>query len=74
MGHPDVESRGDRDGIWITGGMLDCQLSNPHLMRMGAREISRQEFEQRLAEGVSKTRPAGVWTKVFNPDPRWDPG
>jgi leucyl/phenylalanyl-tRNA--protein transferase len=55
-------------------GMLDCQLSNPHLMRMGAVEIPRQEFEQRLAEGVSETRPAGVWTKVFNPDPRWDPG
>jgi leucyl/phenylalanyl-tRNA--protein transferase len=55
-------------------GMLDCQLSNPHLMRMGAVEIPRQEFEQRLAEGVSKTRPAGVWTKVFNPAPRWNSG
>ena len=54
-------------------GMLDCQVRNPHLMRMGAREISRQEFEQRLADGVSKTRPSGPWTEVFNPDPRWDP-
>jgi leucyl/phenylalanyl-tRNA--protein transferase len=54
-------------------GMMDCQVANPHLMRMGAREISRQEFEQRLAEGVSETRPAGPWTEVFNPSPRWDP-
>jgi len=55
-------------------GMMDCQVANPHLMRMGAREISRQEFEQRLAEGVSEPRPAGPWTEVFNPSPRWDPG
>jgi leucyl/phenylalanyl-tRNA--protein transferase len=55
-------------------GVLDCQLRNSHLMRMGAREISRQEFEQRLADGVSKTRPSGSWTEVFNPEPRWDPG
>ena len=54
-------------------GVLDCQVSSPHLVRMGARDISRQEFEQRLAEGVAETRPAGVWTKVFKPDPRWDP-
>ena len=53
-------------------GMLDCQVSNPHLMRMGAREISRQEFEQWLADGVSKTSPCGPWTKVFGPDLRWD--
>lgn len=55
-------------------GMLDCQVRNPHLMRMGAQEVSRQEFEQRLSEGVAKTCPAGVWTKDFNPDPRWDSG
>jgi len=54
--------------------VLDCQVSNPHLLRMGARDVSRQEFEQCLNEGVSKTRPAGVWTEVFKPNPRWDPG
>jgi leucyl/phenylalanyl-tRNA--protein transferase len=54
-------------------GLLDCQVSNPHLIRMGAVEIPRQEFEQRLAEGVSFIRPAGVWTNVFNPEPRWTP-
>ena len=55
-------------------GMLDCQLSNPHLLRMGAREISRRDFEQRLAEGVSVVRPGGPWTEVFSPDSRWYPG
>ena len=52
--------------------VLDCQVSNPHLLRMGARDVSRQEFEQCLNEGVSKTRPVGVWTEGFKPDPRWD--
>ncbi len=55
-------------------GVLDCQVSNPHLMRMGAVEITRREFEKRLAEGVSSERPSGPWTEIFDPVPRWDPG
>jgi len=52
--------------------MLDCQLHNPHLIRMGAVEISRREFEQRLAEGVSVIRADGPWTGLFYPDSRWN--
>ena len=54
--------------------VLDCQVSNAHLIRMGAVEISREEFEQRLAEGVSVVRPGGSWTGVFHPDTQWNPG
>ena len=55
-------------------GMLDCQVSNPHLISMGADEISSLEFEQLLAEGIAKTRQKGPWTQVFKPDPRWASG
>ena len=47
--------------------ILDCQVSNPHLIRMGAREISREEFEQALAKGLSQAHRDGSWTKVFQP-------
>lgn len=53
-------------------GMLDCQVSNPHLLRMGAVEIPRWEFEQQLSEGVSAVRPTGPWTEAFSPDARWN--
>ncbi len=51
--------------------MLDCQVSNPHLMRMGAVELSRGDFERCLLEGVARTRPAGPWSEVFCFDSRW---
>lgn len=31
-------------------GMIDCQMKTPHLARFGAREISRENFAQKLAE------------------------
>ncbi len=39
--------------------LIDCQLTNPHLLRLGAREIPREEFLERLRRGgVSpSTRP-----------------
>jgi leucyl/phenylalanyl-tRNA--protein transferase len=52
--------------------MLDCQVSNPHLLRMGAVEISRRQFENLLAGGISKPCITGPWTDLFNPEPRWD--
>ena len=33
-------------------GMIDCQMSTPHLASLGAREIPRTEFIQRLQELV----------------------
>ena len=52
--------------------MLDCQVSNPHLLRMGAVEISRHQFEKLLAEGIASPCQTGRWTELFNPEPRWD--
>jgi leucyl/phenylalanyl-tRNA--protein transferase len=53
--------------------MLDCQVTNPHLVRVGAREISRPEFEQTLTDGISAARPTGKWTRSFTPCTRWAP-
>ena len=51
--------------------MLDCQVSNPHLLRMGAVEITRRQFENLLAEGISRPCQNGPWTELFKPDSRW---
>lgn len=47
--------------------LLDCQVSNPHLLSMGAREISRKEFEV----FVDTARDADHWGEVFRCAERW---
>jgi leucyl/phenylalanyl-tRNA--protein transferase len=42
-------------------GMLDCQMKTDHLASLGAREISRDEFSQRLSELVNSTHPPAHW-------------
>lgn len=42
-------------------GMLDCQMRTSHLASLGAREISRDEFSQRLSELVNSTHPPAQW-------------
>ena len=37
----------EREGF----SLLDCQVTNPHLLSMGARNISRQDFLDQLAAG-----------------------
>ena len=32
--------------------MIDCQVSNPHLLSLGATEIKRESFLDLLAEGL----------------------
>lgn len=41
--------------------MVDCQISNPHLTRLGAVEISRAEFLNRLEEGLARDTLLGPW-------------
>ena len=36
--------------------LLDCQIQNPHLARLGAREISEQEYLWRLQQALSLER------------------
>jgi leucyl/phenylalanyl-tRNA--protein transferase len=46
--------------------MLDCQVPNPHLFSMGANEISRRDFLQRLAAGG--LGPEGFAERVVFPE------
>ncbi len=48
-------------------GMIDCQMRTGHLASLGAREIPRLEFSQRLAELINYAIPAGNWTAISRP-------
>ncbi len=48
-------------------GIIDCQMSTPHLASLGAREIPRAEFGRRLAELVNCPGIVGRWR--FDHDP-----
>lgn len=50
--------------------MIDCQVSNAHLLSMGAEAIGRSEFESRLRKLVSRQRSAQLWTRDFRTN--WD--
>ena len=45
--------------------LVDCQVANSHLFSLGAYEISRQEFEQVLAENIGK--PPIDWRSFARP-------
>ncbi len=47
--------------------LLDCQISNPHLLKMGAEEVSRAEFEKHL-EGTTEP---DHWQQDFHTSARW---
>jgi len=47
--------------------LLDCQISNPHLLSMGAEEISRAEFHQYLETAIGPNR----WGRGFYCATRW---
>jgi leucyl/phenylalanyl-tRNA---protein transferase len=40
---------------------IDCQITNPHLMRLGAYEITRREFLRRLNESLQFSTRRGQW-------------
>ena len=41
--------------------LIDCQLPSPHLLRLGAREIPRNEFLQLLKKGLRFEDKVGKW-------------
>jgi leucyl/phenylalanyl-tRNA--protein transferase len=47
-------------------GMIDCQMNTPHLASLGAREISRNEFIQRLQELIHYPDTASPWVATTN--------
>jgi len=42
--------------------LIDCQITNPHLLRLGAYEIARAEFRRRLAEALAFPTRRGQWS------------
>jgi len=42
-------------------GMIDCQMTTPHLTSLGAREIARGDFMRSLAELVNYPTRTGTW-------------
>lgn len=48
--------------------MIDCQLHNPHLQRLGARLIPRQQFVENVAKLARGRRALGLWTEAFGDD------
>lgn len=43
-------------------GLIDCQVGNPHLQSMGARELDRLDFESLLAQNISLETDPGTWS------------
>ena len=52
-------------------GLLDCQVGNPHLFRMGACRIDRESFEAWLEYLVNQPRESGSWTGCVEFEARW---
>lgn len=42
-------------------GLIDCQMTTPHLASLGAREISRDDFLARVRELTAIPPPCGRW-------------
>ena len=41
--------------------LVDCQVGNPHLRSLGARELDRLDFEGRLAQNIDLQTDPGIW-------------
>jgi leucyl/phenylalanyl-tRNA---protein transferase len=41
--------------------LIDCQITNPHLQRLGSYEISRKEFLRQLAQALTFPTRRGKW-------------
>jgi len=44
--------------------LIDCQVGTGHLQRLGAREISGEEFSTRLAQAVARPSRLGLWSNI----------
>jgi len=51
--------------------LLDCQVSNPHLLSMGAVLLSRDEFEDCLRSSEDSPVSPGPWTATFGVSRSW---
>ncbi|MCP4715931.1 MAG: leucyl/phenylalanyl-tRNA--protein transferase [Deltaproteobacteria bacterium] len=48
--------------------LIDCQVPSDHLLRMGAQEMERTEFLQRLKKAISRPTRRGQWKMPENID------
>ncbi|GAA5523589.1 leucyl/phenylalanyl-tRNA--protein transferase [Microbulbifer aestuariivivens] len=46
--------------------MIDCQVSNPHLLSLGAVEVTREIFESNLESGLKMPPFPKPWTLTWN--------
>ena len=44
--------------------LIDCQVGTGHLQRLGAKEISGEEFSSRLAQAVARPSRMGQWGNI----------
>lgn len=51
--------------------LLDCQVTNPHLLSLGAVEIPRADFESRLRAAIAVPEAPGSWAGRFRSGARW---
>ncbi len=49
--------------------MIDCQITTDHLLRMGAREVSQENFLTILNRSVRSPVPDGIWRPGLNLTP-----
>ncbi len=52
-------------------GLLDCQVTNQHLLSMGATEIPRADFQARIARLVEQPLQLYSWKDRFKTADRW---
>ena len=52
-------------------GLLDCQVGNPHLYRMGAADLSRPDFERLRDHLVNRENRTGSWQSIAQFEQRW---
>ncbi|BAU57515.1 leucyl/phenylalanyl-tRNA--protein transferase [Halorhodospira halochloris] len=53
--------------LWRWGfDFFDCQMSNPHLERMGIREVPRSEYLKLLTKAMKKPHLSSVWNFASN--------
>lgn len=52
-------------------GLVDCQVTNPHLLSMGAIELPREEFDRRVASLTVQAGQPGSWRDRFEFSSRW---
>ena len=52
--------------------LIDCQIGNPHLTRMGAQDIPRDQFIELIERNADQPTRDGPWTLDEFPPESWE--